>query len=113
MSTHHFPMLPPANRFIRALYIRGDPYETCDPVFGAKQSLVVDVSYVDDEIAEQYGASKRTWLLKHNFVLATDEEASVLRDRNASVVTTSSDVKIRLVNHLPTLEVELPVPELD
>ena len=99
--------------FCRALYIRGDPYETRDPVFGAKRSLVVGVDKIDRETAQHFNAEEGGWLLKHDFVLATEEETNELRYRNASAATTNLGVKVRLINHLPVLETELPVPDLD
>ncbi|GAB1213986.1 hypothetical protein ATERTT37_003142, partial [Aspergillus terreus] len=45
----HFMMDKPGyDLLITALYPRGDPYETSDPVFGVKESLIVDLSTVDD-----------------------------------------------------------------
>ncbi|KAI5197099.1 cathecol 1,2-dioxygenase [Aureobasidium subglaciale] len=66
-----------------ALYLRGDPYESSDSVFGVKRSLLVDLHPVDDETRAKYNVSKDTKDLFHDFVLATDEETKNLRERNS------------------------------
>ncbi|KAL4868989.1 hypothetical protein BDV12DRAFT_168714 [Aspergillus spectabilis] len=69
---------------ITALYPRGDPYETSDPVFGVKESLVVDLSTVKDEaVAAKYGVKVGTRLLTYDFVLLTEQQARALRKKNA------------------------------
>lgn len=68
-----------------ALYVRGDPYERSDAVFGVKESLVVDIRKVSDVegLAEKYKVDPSTRLLQYDFVLVTEKEASDLRDKNA------------------------------
>jgi hypothetical protein len=89
-----------------ALYLRGDPYETSDAVFGVKQSLVIDLAKVDKETAKEYGAEEGTWLLKHDFVLTTQEETETLRDQLATEALQKLGLSLKLVDHLP-------VPDLD
>ena len=89
-----------------ALYLRGDPYETSDAVFGVKKSLVVDLDRVDRETAEKYGVKEGIWLLKYNFVLSTKEETEKLRDQLATDALEKLGLKLKLVDHLP-------VPDLD
>ena len=86
--------------------MRGDFYETSDAVFGVKSSLVVDLAEAKAEEAAKYGVKEGTWLLKHDFVLVTKEEADDLRDRNAAEALEKLGLKMKLVDHLP-------VPELD
>ncbi|KAK4154882.1 dioxygenase-like protein [Chaetomidium leptoderma] len=94
------------DRLITALYLRGDPYETSDAVFGVKQSLVIDLDKVDKETAEKYGVKEGIWLLKHDFVLATQEETEQLRDELATEALQKLGLSLKLVDHLP-------VPDLD
>lgn len=89
-----------------ALYVRGDPYETSDAVFGVKQSLVVDFEPATAEIAQKYGVKEGSQVLKHNFVLITDKETEKLRDENALAALKKLGRKVKLLNHLP-------VPDLD
>ena len=89
-----------------SLYMRGDPYETSDAVFGVKQSLVVDLNTVDEKVAKEYGVEEGTWVLTHDFVLVTEEETSRLRDRNAVEALEKLGLKMKLIDHLP-------VPDLD
>lgn len=91
---------------LSALYLRGDPYETSDAVFGVKSSLVIDLGKVDKATAEQYGAREGDWLLRHDFVLTTQKEAEDLRDRNAVEALKKLGLRMKLVDHLP-------IPELD
>jgi len=54
---------------VTALYVRGDPFETSDAVFGVKSSLIVDVKNVPDEaMAKKYGVTKGDWLIDWDFV---------------------------------------------
>ncbi len=66
-----------------ALYVRGDPYESSDAVFGVKKSLVIDLETVDKATAAEYGVAEGSWLLRHDFVLVSQAETEALRDRNA------------------------------
>lgn len=90
----------------RALYLRGDPYEKSDAVFGVKKSLVIDLDKVDEKTAEQYGVQEGSWLLKQEFVLVTEQESLDLRDKLAKEALKNLGLKMKLVDHLP-------VPDLD
>ncbi|KAF2644884.1 aromatic compound dioxygenase [Massarina eburnea CBS 473.64] len=71
------------DRLITTLFLRGDPYETSDAVFGVKDSLVIELGTVSAEQAKKYGVEEGTKLLTHDFVLVTDEETRKLRDEEA------------------------------
>jgi hypothetical protein len=89
-----------------ALYPRGDPFETSDPVFGVKESLIVDLGEVDDEIAAKYDVNKGTALLKYDFVLATKGEAGAMREKKAVEAMKKQNRKMKMLNGLP-------IPDLD
>lgn len=73
--------------------MRGDPYEFHDPVFGVKESLVVNLDEVKDaKVAQQYGVLVGTKYLEHDFVLESNQEADELRREQATAVL-GSDVK--------------------
>ena len=55
----------------RALYLRGDPYETSDAVFGVKDSLVVDLKTVTPEQAKEYGVAEGCRLLTVSYTHLT------------------------------------------
>ncbi|KAH6616417.1 Intradiol ring-cleavage dioxygenase [Boeremia exigua] len=85
-SHFHFMLEKPHyDRLITALYRRGDPYEKTDAVFGVKDTLVIDLYTVADieGLAEKYGVSPSTKLLKYDFVLVSDDEVKTLRHRLA------------------------------
>ena len=94
------------DHLITALYLRGDPYETTDAVFGVKDTLVVDLGKVDAKLAEKYGVAEGAWLMTYEFVLVTDAETKALREHNSQVALDKLGRKVKIVNGLP-------VPDLD
>ncbi|QSZ36574.1 hypothetical protein DSL72_006454 [Monilinia vaccinii-corymbosi] len=89
-----------------ALYLRGDPYESSDAVFGVKQSLVVDFEPATAEVAKKYSVPEGSKVLKYDFVLVSERETEELRDRNALKALKALGMKAKLLGHLP-------VPDLD
>jgi hypothetical protein len=75
-------------------------------VFGVKKSLVIDLGKVDKKTAKEYGVEEGTWLLKHDFVLTTQEETEKLKDQLATEALEKLGLRLKLVDHLP-------VPDLD
>ena len=69
-SHMHFMIIAEGfDTLVTALYVRGDPFETSDAVFGVKSSLLIDVKTVpDEEMAKKYGVSKGDWLIEWDFV---------------------------------------------
>ncbi|KAI2614979.1 dioxygenase [Hypoxylon sp. NC1633] len=94
------------DHLITALYVRGDPYETSDAVFGVKQSLIIDIEKADAATAKEYDFQEGGLLLKHEFVLTSQEETERLRDENAVKALAQLGLRMKLVDHLP-------VPDLD
>jgi hypothetical protein len=91
----------------RALYLRNDPYETSDAVFGVKESLVVDLQKVTDEsMAKKYDVSMGCSLLKYDFVLVSDTEARELREQRAMEAMAAQGRRMRLVEGLPVPDVD-------
>lgn len=89
------------------MYLRGDPYESSDPVFGVKQSLIVDLTTVSREQALRYGVTEGGKLLAYNFQLVNDAETRKLRDEKAlAVIAGLEHTKLKLVHGLP-------VPDID
>jgi protocatechuate 3,4-dioxygenase beta subunit len=78
----HFRINVPGNIYddlVTALYVRGDPYESSDAVFGVKKSLIVDVGKVEDaSIAKKYDVNEQDWLIKYDFVLTKLDETQTL-----------------------------------
>ncbi|RYC57190.1 hypothetical protein CHU98_g9011 [Xylaria longipes] len=94
------------DHLITSLYMRGDPYETSDAVFGVKKSLIVEPQKIDGATAKEYGVSGGSWVLKHDFVLTTEKETADLRDQLALEALEKQGLNLKLVDHLP-------VPDLD
>jgi protocatechuate 3,4-dioxygenase beta subunit len=94
------------DKLITALYPRGDPYETSDPVFGVKESLIVDLGEVDAVISQKYQVAIGTKLLQYNFVLPSEKEALDIRASKATEALDGLGVKAKIINGLP-------VPDLD
>lgn len=90
-----------------ALYLRNDPYETSDAVFGVKDSLVIDLGDVTPELAKKYDVSEKSKLLTYDFVLVGDKAASDLRVQKAKDALTQLGLKMKFDANL------LPIPDVD
>lgn len=90
----------------RAVYLRGDPYETSDAVFGVKESLIVEFEPADEATATQYNVPVGTKILRQEFILVSKDEADALKDKNALEAMAALGRRMKLVDHLP-------VPDLD
>ena len=91
----------------RAIYLRDDPYETSDAVFGVKDSLLVDLKTVTDPaMAERYGVKVGVKLLMYDFVLVTDAEAEDLRGKKAMEAMAAQGRKMKLWKGLPVPDVD-------
>lgn len=90
-----------------ALYLKGDPYETSDAVFGVKNTLVVGIDKVEDEAqAAQYDVKVGSALLTYDFVLVTKQEALDLRYSNAKAAMEAQGIKMEYIDGLPVPEVD-------
>ncbi|KAK5734461.1 hypothetical protein LTR17_008962 [Elasticomyces elasticus] len=94
------------DHLITALYLRGDPYETSDAVFGVKESLLIDLGTVSSEQAQKYGVKEGSKMIGYNFVLVSDTESKELREKNAMEAMKAQGRTMKLWNGLP-------VPEID
>ncbi|MCJ1409735.1 hypothetical protein MMC19_003818 [Ptychographa xylographoides] len=94
------------DHLITALYLRGDPYETSDAVFGVKQSLVVNLHPADYETAHKYGVETGTLVLKHDFVLVSEKAAKDLRDERSRAALAKLGRKVKLLDGLPVPDVD-------
>lgn len=74
---------PGYHKLVTALYPEGDPYVTCDTVFGVKKSLVVKLDTIEsDDEAKQYGFKHGpVKVLNRDFVLLTEQEAAEARKK--------------------------------
>ncbi|KAK6354640.1 hypothetical protein TWF696_003780 [Orbilia brochopaga] len=94
------------DELITALYIRGDPYETSDAVFGVKSSLVTDIdSITDTAMADKYGMKVGDHLLKWDFVLITETESQELKIRLAKEALTKLGSTAKLEGGLPVADI--------
>jgi hypothetical protein len=89
-----------------ALYLRKDPYETSDAVFGVKESLLVDLGKVTAEQAEKYGVKEGGKLITYDFVLVSDVEAKNLREEEAMKAMKSLGRRMKLYEGLPVPDVD-------
>jgi hypothetical protein len=89
------------------LYLRGDPYETSDAVFGVKESLIIDLSTVDAEQAKKYGVKEGNKLLTYDFVLVTEEETKRLREEEArKAMEKLGRERMKIIEGLPVPDVD-------
>lgn len=92
---------------ITALYLKDDPYESTDAVFGVKDSLVVQIKKVEDEeLAREYGVKLGSALITYDFVLVTDKAAAELRRQKAEEAMANLGRKFIFVG-------DLPIPDVD
>lgn len=75
-------------------------------MFGVKNSLIVDLESVDDATAKQYNVKPGIMLLKYDFVLITDKEATDLRNEQTKKALTDLGRKMKLINGLPIPDVD-------
>ncbi len=61
------------------LYLRNDPFESCDAVFAVKSSLLIDIGTVTRDQAAKYGALEGSALIYFDFVLSTVREIEDLK----------------------------------
>ncbi|KAM0720875.1 hypothetical protein Q7P37_003160 [Cladosporium fusiforme] len=106
-SHMHFMMEKPGfDHLITALYLRGDPYETSDAVFGVKESLLIDLGTVNAEQANTYGVKEGGKLMSYDFVLVSEQESRELREKNAMDAMRDLGLRMKLYNGLPIPEVD-------
>ncbi|KAF4943342.1 hypothetical protein FSARC_14943 [Fusarium sarcochroum] len=92
---------------ITALYVKDDPYESTDAVFGVKDSLVVPIQKVaDEDTARKYDVEVGSALLTYDFVLVTDAAAARLRRQKAEEAMANLGRNFKFID-------DLPVPDLD
>ncbi|KAI5115694.1 hypothetical protein M0805_002837 [Coniferiporia weirii] len=90
MRPNHLHMMfekPGYHKLTTALYPEGDPFNFSDAVFGVKRSLVVKLDSVTSESearAKGFANGDTFKLLKHDFVLVTEEESKATRAQHAS-----------------------------
>jgi protocatechuate 3,4-dioxygenase beta subunit len=117
LQLHRHPMRPSHMHFmfekegwdklITALYLRGDPYETSDAVFGVKETLIVSLGTVDQEMARRYPGTKEGMkLLQYDFVLVSAAETAELRNERSMQALKQLGIRAKLLEGLP-------VPDLD
>ena len=95
------------DQLITALYIKGDPYENSDAVFGVKDSLVVELGEVNADETEEYGVPSNCRTLKWNFVMVEERQALELKDKKAKEALEGLGLKnMKLVDHLPVPDVD-------
>ena len=111
MSTNVFPSehlgVIDTGTLYSALYLRNDPYESSDAVFGVKNSLVVDVKRVEDPaMAKKYGVEMGSALLEYDFVLVTESEALELREKEAAEAMAAQGREVVFLDGLPVPDVD-------
>jgi protocatechuate 3,4-dioxygenase beta subunit len=103
----HFMFEKPGwDHLITALYVRGDPYQSSDAVFGVKASLLCDFEPADEATAKKYGVEPGLATLRWDFVLVTEEESNRLREERSRAALRTLGQEVRFVNGLPVPDVD-------
>lgn len=90
-----------------ALYLKDDPYESTDAVFGVKDSLVVSIKKItDEEMAKKYDVKVGSALMTYDFVLVSDTAAAKLRRQKAEEAMAGLGRNFKFID-------DLPVPDVD
>ncbi len=71
-----------------------------------KESLLVDFSTVDNQTANTYNCVPGGLLLKHDFVLVSETEATKLREKNSLEALAALGRKMKLLDGLPVPDVD-------
>ena len=89
------------------MYLKNDPYEYSDAVFGVKNTLVITLKRLEDEkLAQEYGVGVGCALMEYEFVMVTKESALELRHQNASDAMLKHGKKMQFLNGLPVPDVD-------
>lgn len=76
-------------------------------MFGVKDSLLVDLLEVEDEeTAARYGVEVGTKMIKYDFVLVSEKEASDLRNERSKKALADLGRKVTLLDGLPVPDVD-------
>lgn len=105
----HFIIEKPGyDKLITALYLRGDPFENSDSVFGVKSELLMDLSKLGKEKAAKYNMKEDDWYLNWDFHVTTLDEAAEYRIKKNKQSLKELNVKNYKLN-----EDGLPIMDLD
>lgn len=89
------------------MYLKDDPYESTDAVFGVKNSLVVEVQKVENaDQAKQYGVELGTSLIKYDFVLVNENAVAELRQEESERALAAQGQRFRFADGLPVPDVD-------
>jgi protocatechuate 3,4-dioxygenase beta subunit len=95
------------DKLVTALYLKGDPYETSDAVFGVKESLIVELGTVDEQTASKYpGVEKGIKLLTYDFVLVSEAATAALRVQRSKQALESLGLSAKFIDGLPVPDVD-------
>ncbi|EXJ62040.1 hypothetical protein A1O7_02473 [Cladophialophora yegresii CBS 114405] len=94
------------DHLITALYLKNDPYETSDAVFGVKNSLIVELSKVSADQAAKYGVKEGSALMTYDFVLVTEQGSADLRAQNSRKALEKLGRRVKIVKGLPVPDVD-------
>ncbi|KAI1077722.1 protocatechuate 3,4-dioxygenase beta subunit [Whalleya microplaca] len=89
------------DQLVTALYFRSSKYCDSDAVFGVKTSLVVDIQDMDIGTVTKYSRPHIKKLLKYEFVLASDTETNMLRDKHSIAALKTTGREAILAGHVP------------
>ncbi|KAK9474930.1 Intradiol ring-cleavage dioxygenase [Dipodascopsis tothii] len=92
---------------VTALYLKGDPYETTDAVFGVKSQLLIEIDRVTDPaMAARYGVNLNDWLIEYDFVICTEAEAAELKAESSRKYLAAKGLKLDLIDGLPVADLD-------
>ncbi|CUM62461.1 uncharacterized protein PRCAT00000011001 [Priceomyces carsonii] len=105
----HFIIKKPGyDLLITALYLKGDPYEKSDAVFGVKSDLLFELHHLGKAKAQKYNMKETDWNLNWHFSITTNEEAQKERlKKNKEAMSNVSFKNFSFdINGLPVAELD-------
>lgn len=95
------------DELITALYMKDDPYENSDAVFGAKKDLIVSPKKIEDpELAKQLGMKVGDYHIEFDIVLMSQEEGVALFDKRSREELEKLGSNAFIIDGLPVAELD-------
>lgn len=95
------------DELITALYLKDDPYEFSDAVFGVKNELVYDIKKIEDpEVAKKHGVNVGDWFINKDYVIITEKESRELFQATSVKALKALNIDVKVVDGLPIADLD-------
>lgn len=95
------------DELITALYLKDDPYQNADAVFGVKDQLLTGVEPIQDkDVAKKFGVTVDDLIIRKDFVLITKKQSLDLFTQRSKEALAKLNVNATLVDGLPVADLD-------